>query len=334
MLEDNTTIPIVAQKQIEFIRQKCQHRKPLVVISCMAYNHELYLCDALEGFVMQQTDFPFIAVVHDDASTDDTARVICQYAERYPDIIFPIYEKVNQHSKRNGSLRRILQAAREATGARYVALCEGDDYWTDPNKLQKQVDFLESHPDYSLCFANARLHYEDKGLTEENFNLEDREYLPIEVYKDWLVPTPTMVFRSNVYDSMCYRQLSKIKRSVFGDLTLYMALSTIGKLYGMSDIVAGYRRFSSGATNYLWEHPYLHYHNRICVAKYFGKEFVKIDVDRFTVYFIPTLKKLKKFNGDDYRFVADLLRRNPVGCLKEFIWIWRGFKKRLSKLTP
>lgn len=333
-MKTKPSIPTEIQNQIDHIAKVCAERKPILVISCVTYCHEPYLADALEGFVMQQCAFPFVAIVHDDVSTDKTAEILRQYAQKYPDIILPIYEKENQYAKKDGSLLCIMNAARHATGARYVALCEGDDYWTDPLKLQKQIVFLENNPDYSLCFANAKLHYEDKGLTEENFNLEDREYLPIEVYKDWLVPTPTMVFRSTVYDSMCYRQLSKIKRSVFGDLTLYMALSTIGKLYGMSDIVAGYRRFSSGATNYLWEHPYLHYHNRICVAKYFGKEFVKIDVERFTVYFIPTLKKLKKFNGDDYRFVADLLRRNPVGCLKEFIWIWRGFKKRLSKLTP
>lgn len=306
-------------------------RPVMVSIRCTTYNHEKYIRQALEGFVMQQTSFRFEAIVHDDASTDGTAGIILEYARKYPEIIKPVIEKENLYHLRNGA---IIRTVTPLLRGKYVAMCEGDDYWTDPNKLQKQVDFLESHPDYSLCFANAKLHYEDKGLTEENFNLEDREYLPIEVYKNWLVPTPTMVYRSDVHNSACYKELRKIKNAVFGDLTLYMALTKIGKIYGMSDIVAGYRRSSSGATNYLWKHPYLHYHNRICVAKYFGKEFVKIDVDRFTVYFIPTLKKLKKFNGDDYRFVADLLRRNPVGCLKEFIWIWRGFKKRLSKLAP
>lgn len=333
-MKTKSLIPIEAQEQIDNIVKICAKRKPLLAINCPTFCHEKYLADALEGFVMQKTDFPFVAIVHDDASTDGTADIIREYARKYPDIIIPIIETENQYSKHDGSLGRIMNRACEDTGAIYYALCEGDDYWTDPYKLQKQVDFLESHPDYSLCFANARLHYEDTGLSEDHFHLENREYQPIEVYKNWLVPTPTMVFRTDVYKSDIYKELRKIKKAVFGDLTLYMALTRLGKLYGMSDIVAGYRRFSSGATNYLWEHPYLHYHNRICVAKYFGKEFVKIDVDRFTVYFIPTLKKLKKFNGDDYRFVVDLLRRNPVGCLKEFIWIWRGFKKRLSKLAP
>ncbi len=103
---------------------------------------------------MQKTNFPFVAIVHDDASTDGTAAIIKEYAEKYPDIIKPIYETENQYSKRDGSLTRIMKEACEATGAKYIAMCEGDDYWTDPLKLQKQVDFLESHPDYGMCYTD------------------------------------------------------------------------------------------------------------------------------------------------------------------------------------
>ena len=116
--------------------------KPLVAIHCLVYNHEPYLRDCLEGFVMQQTNFPFVAIVHDDASTDSSAAIIREYEEKYPDIIKPIYETENQYSKRNGSLGRIMNAAIDATGAKYVAMCEGDDYWTDPLKLQKQLQPL------------------------------------------------------------------------------------------------------------------------------------------------------------------------------------------------
>ena len=141
--------------QIEYIADISKQKQPLVAIRCITYNHGSYIRDALDGFVMQQTDFSFVAIVHDDASTDNTAAIIREYASRYPDIILPIYETENQYSKHDGSLRRIMNNACAATGAKYIALCEGDDYWTDPLKLQKQVDFLESHPDYSLCFHNA-----------------------------------------------------------------------------------------------------------------------------------------------------------------------------------
>ena len=188
--------------------------KYLVAIKCATYNHEPYIRDALEGFVMQKTNFPFVAIVHDDASTDGTPDIIREYAAKYPDIIKPIYETENQYSKRDGSLRRIMNAAVEASGAKYVALCEGDDYWTDPLKLQKQVDFLESHPDYSLVFANARLHY-DAGLSEDTFPLEKREYTALESYRHVDFPTPTLVYRKNSVNFTYEKELSKIKQTVF-----------------------------------------------------------------------------------------------------------------------
>lgn len=132
---------------------------PLVSIRCTVYNHEPFLRQCLDGFVMQQTTFPFEAIVHDDASTDGSAAIIREYAEKYPDIIKPIYETENQHSKHDGSIGRIMDAAIHPS-AKYIALCEGDDYWTDPHKLQIQVDFLESHPDYFMSCHAYQFYFE------------------------------------------------------------------------------------------------------------------------------------------------------------------------------
>ncbi len=117
-----------------------------VSIICNAYNHEKYIRDALEGFVMQKTDFPFVVLIHDDASTDGTASIIREYEEKYPDIVKPIYETENQYQK--STLRKIQE---DRVHSKYVAVCEGDDYWTDPLKLQKQFDYMEAHPDCALC---------------------------------------------------------------------------------------------------------------------------------------------------------------------------------------
>lgn len=126
--------------------------KPLMVtIRCTAYNHEPYIRDCLEGFVKQRTNFRFEAIVHDDASKDGTASIIREYAEKYPDIIKPIFESENQYSKHDGSLNRIMNAH---TCGRYVAYCEGDDYWTDPLKLQKQFDILEKNPNITMVYTN------------------------------------------------------------------------------------------------------------------------------------------------------------------------------------
>lgn len=122
----------------------------LVSISCITYNHAQYIRQCLDGFLMQRTNFAFEVLIHDDCSTDGTTEIIKEYEAKYPDIIKPLYEDENQYQQGKPSGSAVWNFPR-ARG-KYIAMCEGDDYWTDPLKLQKQVDFMESHPDYSLCF--------------------------------------------------------------------------------------------------------------------------------------------------------------------------------------
>ena len=213
-----------------------------VAIKCLVYNHEPYLRECLEGFVMQQTDFPFVAIVHDDASTDHSADIIREYAAKYPDIIHPIYETENQYSKKNGSLTKIMDTALAATGAPYIALCEGDDYWTDPKKLQKQVDFLESHPEYSMCFSNAKV----IGGTNEEVHmydfLQNRDYQAIDILKKWTIPTCTVLYRRGV-------RLVPNKSIVFGDIYLFLQLAQQGKVRCQNEEMACYRRHPGSASS-------------------------------------------------------------------------------------
>ena len=136
----------------------------LVSVLCTAYNHEEYIRDALESIVSQQTDFPFELLVNDDASTDGTAAIIREYAEKYPDIVRPFYQEKNLYSQDIDIYYAVFFP--NARG-KYVAFCEGDDYWTDPTKLQRQVDFLEVHPEYSACVHNTLLHYCAGGRSDE-----------------------------------------------------------------------------------------------------------------------------------------------------------------------
>lgn len=119
-----------------------------VSIICNTYNQGDYVEDCLKSFIEQETTFDFEVLVHDDASTDQTAEVIARYAEQYPDIIKPYYEEVNQYTP--GGLHNFYVQSARAKG-KYVAICEGDDYWTDPHKLQLQYDALESHPEIDIC---------------------------------------------------------------------------------------------------------------------------------------------------------------------------------------
>lgn len=233
-----------AQQQIDAIAEACRRIKPLVAIQCITYNHEPYIRDALKGFVMQKTDFPFVAIVHDDASTDGTAAIIREFAEKYPDIIKPIYETENQYSKRDGSLSKIVRTALGTSGARYIAMCEGDDYWTDPLKLQKQVDFLESHTDYSMCFHKVEIKCVG---TKDNINIcnevDSRDYSAREVFESWIIPTCSALLRSDVY-----RKRPLHPDFIVGDNILWATCCSNGKIWGMNDTMGVYRRISSGWT--------------------------------------------------------------------------------------
>lgn len=124
----------------------------MVSVLCTAYNHEKYIRDALEGFVKQKTNFKFEVIVHDDASTDGTADIILEYQRRYPDIFKVVIQKSNQFQRgRNITVECMLPRAK----GKYIAFCEGDDYWIDENKLQMQVDFMEAHTEYGMTMHNA-----------------------------------------------------------------------------------------------------------------------------------------------------------------------------------
>lgn len=230
------------------MKKEIKEQPILLSIRCIVFNHEPYLRKCLEGFVMQKTNFRFIAIVHDDASTDNSAAIIREFEEKYPDIIKPIYEEENQWSKHDGSLKRILN---EHTVGKYVALCEGDDCWTDSNKLQKQVDFLEAHPDYSLCFHNAVVHWVDGSAPDRlmmDGTYSEREYKAETLYTDWFYATASLVFRRSVYDCKAYKQF-QTKNMIIGDVPLMMSATTVGKIYGFTDIMSIYNRHNMGVSS-------------------------------------------------------------------------------------
>ncbi len=119
----------------------------VVSVCCTAYNHEKYIAQAIESMVLQNTDFKYEILIHDDASSDNTQAIIKKFSDRYPDTIKPVYQKENQYSQGIS----VGQMTRERAVGKYIAMCEGDDYWTDKYKLQKQVEFLERNPECSLC---------------------------------------------------------------------------------------------------------------------------------------------------------------------------------------
>lgn len=170
----------VAESYINQISDACSRIKPRVAIMCLTYNHAQYLRSTLDGFVMQKTTFPFVVIVHEDASPDEDALIIKEYATKYPDIILPIFEAENQYSKWDGSLTQIINASIAATNAEYNAFCEGDDYWIDETKLQRQVDFLDNNPEFGMCYTDFNIKNEVSGrYTKDVFKNHTRGFQPV-----------------------------------------------------------------------------------------------------------------------------------------------------------
>ncbi|GGZ76661.1 glycosyltransferase family 2 protein [Algibacter mikhailovii] len=169
--------------------------EPLLSICCTSYNNEKFIQEAIEGFLMQKTDFPIEIIIHDDASTDMSAEIIRDYAKKDSRIV-PILQTENQYSQKKMPWSSFMFP--KAKG-KYIALCDGDDYWTDPLKLQKQVDFLENHEDYNICFNTSKIYYQNEGVFGDDFIVGDTaETTTIEdILIRNFIATNTVVMRNN-----------------------------------------------------------------------------------------------------------------------------------------
>ena len=204
-----------------------------VAVWCITYNQKDFIKDALEGFAMQKTNFPFVVIFHYDKSTDGTSVIIIEYANKYPDIIIPFIETENQWSK--GGLKHIINIMNSHYRiGKYIAFCEGDDYWTSPDKLQTQIDFLESHPDYSMCFHSAKKKYECNSIAWINCeNIEDKDYDATDLFVNWTVPTASVVCRKEAMEF--YANIKGAERIQNYDIFIILSCAMTGKIRGISE---------------------------------------------------------------------------------------------------
>jgi glycosyltransferase involved in cell wall biosynthesis len=209
--------------------------RPRVSIICVTYNQEQYIRQTLDSFIEQQTDFDIEIIVSDDRSTDGTREVIKDYANKHPDIF-----KTILRNKNIGVWHNFLGAIRAAKGD-YIALCEGDDYWTDKSKLQQQVNLLDKHADYSLCFHPVRVFYEDKSkpdyvfpeiAEQQNFNMK-------ELLKRNYIQTNSAVYRRQEYEDMPTDIMPV-------DWYLHLYHARFGKIGFINKVMADYRRHPGG----------------------------------------------------------------------------------------
>lgn len=253
------------------------HPDFIVSIHCMTYNHALYIEDAMNGFCMQETSFPFLAIICDDASTDGEQDVIRKYLLEHfntssdtdyqlleteeAQIVYAqhktnsncsflvIFLKTNYYSQKKDK-SHIWKDWEES--AKYIALCEGDDYWTDPQKLQKQVDFLENNPEYSMCFHQANEYIEEDAahiITHGELpTLNVKDYSGNEIIKRWTIPTASVVYCKHIINNE-YLDRVNSKKYMYGDIILFLSLAEVGKIRCVSTApMSVYRRHVGGVT--------------------------------------------------------------------------------------
>lgn len=223
--------------------------EPVIVsIRCITYNHAPYIRQCLEGFVMQRTNFRFQAVVHDDASTDGTTEIVREYAEKYPDIIVPVYEEENRWSKHDGSLLTVMYPL---LVGKYLAHCEGDDFWTDPYKLQKQVDFLEAHPDYVLTYTDySVVDRESKGQICNRPKTFSGDCSKVLIEHGNFLCTPTSLYLRKYDDGWPEFLFNLPVKPRMSDYVHWLFLSSYGKFKYIDDRTASYRKLAQSASHF------------------------------------------------------------------------------------
>jgi len=222
----------------------------LVSVLCLAYNHEKYIRQTLEGFVMQKTDFRYEVIVHDDASTDETARIIREYAEKYPELITAIYQKENQRSQKISIWKNHVN---HRIRGRYVALCEGDDYWTSEEKLQKQVRTMENNPSCAMCVHKIQEVKADgsptpvfrpsaeiqEGIVDLQQFLYIRHRYPFQTASYFMLTDLWLQFTN---DPPPFKKVISV-----GDEPMLLFMAAHGDIYYLQECMSAYRTFSEGS---------------------------------------------------------------------------------------
>lgn len=219
----------------------------LVSISCITYNHSAYIRQCLDGMLMQQTTFDFEILIHDDCSTDGTDDIIREYASKYPKIIKPLFEEENQYQQGKPIGTAVWNLPR-AKG-KYIAFCEGDDYWTDPLKLQKQVDFMEANPEYGLCYTDYNFCDEFGNITEES-HFKSSQCKPILTFEEHLFSQGYIAPMSWLYRKDVYKSITNDMLQGTSDGTYVLALEFFAKskVAYLSDTTATYRVHQGSAS--------------------------------------------------------------------------------------
>lgn len=287
---------------------------PLVSVSVITYNHEKYVRQCLNGILMQEVNFPYEILVHDDASPDGTAEIIREYEAKYPEIIKPIYQTVNQYSQG----KAIGKFNRDRARGKYLAFCEGDDYWTDPGKLQKQVDFLEAHPEYIATTHRVKaINEHGDALDIPRFtDVVERVFTVDEYIRHSLPGQLASLVMRNVFLTLEPR-IQDLYNSckANGDEKLSLLLVMMGDIYCFSEDMSVYRRIVSEGTS--WNarmcgknRAYSGYKQRLALQE-FAEEAFGFKLPRSILYNMllgALVKAVRNPNQTNFKILFDIAR--------------------------
>lgn len=303
----------------------------MVSVICTTYNHEKYIRKCLDGFIMQETDFPYEVLVHDDASTDNTASIVHEYEILYPDIIKPIYQTENQYSKGKAITRDIIFPK---CRGKYIALCEGDDYWTDPLKLQKQVAALETHPDCVMCVCRAERVSEDESeivgycpsIPLDKGVIESERFLNI-IIKKYEFQTSSYVICAALYKKYKENTPDFAKTCPVGDMAYLLYFGYVGNVYYCKETMTCNRMGSIGSwTERIWDDENKRKKHRLGMAETYRKFDVYTN-GRYHDLCMQKIYREKYLSAESARDFQKLL------FTKEYIFLKQSVHKRLRILT-
>jgi glycosyltransferase involved in cell wall biosynthesis len=271
-----------------------------ISIFCLVYNHEPYLKDCIEGFLMQRCNFNFEIVVGEDCSSDRSREILLDYHKKFPGKF-----KLLLHDQNVGAIQN-QNLTLNACDGKYIALCEGDDYWTDPYKLQKQVDFLEANEDYSVCAAKSYCLDKNGQINDQSERYKEIQFPKTitldNLFTPYLFQTNTILFRNNIIP------LSKFDKRGFKDIVLFAALLKLGKGIILDCYLGCYRIHLGG----IWS----------CKSP-LEKSYENMLSARILFF------KFKKENRNIFMWITNTYRETMILLLKE-----KGNKNRIIKMLP
>lgn len=300
---------------------------PTVSVIVVTYNHRDFLAAALDGIVQQAFDEPFEVIVHDDASTDGTTETLRDYARRYPDLIKPIYQTVNQHSLERGRVTRIVNAAAKG---KYIALCEGDDIWTDPSKLAKQVAVLEADPSIAGTYHATRIIDRSGKETGKLMRETLPEQFTVEETMAVVAPfhTSSFVYRVGRYPKELPAWTWKIP-SV--DMVLFTLVAGEGPLQMVEGVMSSYRKHEGGITMTADFNGTLYHYQRILLWLFMDRHMGYRYTERCKELFLEHWKHIVKQTTPRVRvrYLLRLMREVPGWFMRKPLFSLRRLKEVL-----